>query len=348
MMEKNNVIKAFAQLGKLMVHIASKQKWENFDCGITENEYEALQRVINKQFVLNGWFTKENVYQSLNALGSQLTEHNLSEWTKDYSYNKSPKNIAIVMAGNIPLVGFHDFLSVLISGHIAICKLSSEDNTLLPALAQHLIQFNPELKERIVFTNGKMNKMDAIIATGSDNSIRHFKEYFGHIPHIFRKNRTSIAVLTGTETRDDLALLGKDIFEYFGLGCRNVSHLLVPENYDFGLFFESIVDFHPIINHHKYANNYDYNKAVYLLNKANLLDNNFLLLRESDELFSPLAMIHHHHYKNEDDLNQYLENHEEQIQVVIGKNYTPFGNAQCPLLTDYADGINTLDWLQGL
>ncbi|MGC6434186.1 MAG: acyl-CoA reductase [Crocinitomicaceae bacterium] len=347
-MEKDNVIKAFAQLGKLMSHIATKQKWENFDCGITENEYENLQRIINKQFVLNGWFTKENVYQSLNALGSQLTESNLNEWTNDYSFSISPKNIAIIMAGNIPLVGFHDFMSVLISGHNAICKLSSDDNSLLPALAQHLIQFSPELKQRIIFTNGKMNKMDAIIATGSDNSIRHFKEYFGHLPNIFRKNRTSIAVLTGTETRDELALLGKDIFEYFGLGCRNVSHLIVPENYNFNLFFESIVDFHPIINHHKYANNYDYNKAVYLLNKSNLLDNNFVLLKKSNELFSPLAMINYHYYKNEEELNQYLEYHNEQIQIIVGKNYTAFGNAQRPLLTDYADGINTLNWLQKL
>lgn len=347
-MEKDNVIKAFAQLGKLMSHIATKQKWENFDCGITENEYENLQRIINKQFVLNGWFTKENVYQSLNALGSQLTESNLNEWTNDYSFSISPKNIAIIMAGNIPLVGFHDFMSVLISGHNAICKLSSDDKSLLPALAQHLIQFSPELKQRIIFTNGKMNKMDAIIATGSDNSIRHFKEYFGHLPNIFRKNRTSIAVLTGTETRDELALLGKDIFEYFGLGCRNVSHLIVPENYNFNLFFESIVDFHPIINHHKYANNYDYNKAVYLLNKSNLLDNNFVLLKKSNELFSPLAMINYHYYKNEEELNQYLEYHNEQIQIIVGKNYTAFGNAQRPLLTDYADGINTLNWLQKL
>lgn len=347
-MEKDNVIKAFAQLGKLMSHIATKQKWENFDCGITENEYENLQRIINKQFVLNGWFTKENVYQSLNALGSQLTESNLNEWTNDYSFSISPKNIAIIMAGNIPLVGFHDFMSVLISGHNAICKLSSDDKSLLPALAQHLIQFSPELKQRIIFTNGKMNKMDAIIATGSDNSIRHFKDYFGHLPNIFRKNRTSIAVLTGTETRDELALLGKDIFEYFGLGCRNVSHLIVPENYNFNLFFESIVDFHPIINHHKYANNYDYNKAVYLLNKSNLLDNNFVLLKKSNELFSPLAMINYHYYKNEEELNQYLEYHNEQIQIIVGKNYTAFGNAQRPLLTDYADGINTLNWLQKL
>lgn len=347
-MEKDNVIKAFAQLGKLMSHIATKQKWENFDCGITENEYENLQRIINKQFVLNGWFTKENVFQSLNALGSQLTESNLNEWTNDYSFSISPKNIAIIMAGNIPLVGFHDFMSVLISGHNAICKLSSDDKSLLPALAQHLIQFSPELKQRIIFTNGKMNKMDAIIATGSDNSIRHFKDYFGHLPNIFRKNRTSIAVLTGTETRDELALLGKDIFEYFGLGCRNVSHLIVPENYSFNLFFESIVDFHPIINHHKYANNYDYNKAVYLLNKSNLLDNNFVLLKKSNELFSPLAMINYHYYKNEEELNQYLEYHNEQIQIIVGKNYTAFGNAQRPLLTDYADGINTLNWLQKL
>jgi hypothetical protein len=344
-MEK--VIKAFAQLGKLMTHLGEVHQWENFECGVTEVEYETLLRVINKQFVLNGWFTKENVFQSLSSLGRQLTYDKLQDWIQPYhlSENIKPKRIAIIMAGNIPLVGFHDFLSVLITGNTAICKLSSDDKTLLPALAFHLIEFEPSLKEHIVFTDGRLGQFDAIIATGSDNSIQHFEQYFGHLPHIFRKNRTSIAVLTGNETNKELASLGKDIFDYFGLGCRNIAHLLVPKDYNFATFFESIVDFHPIINHHKYANNYDYNKAVYLMNKANLLDNNFVLLRETDELFSPLAMIHHHSYENHQEINNYLESNKEKIQVIIGKNYTAFGQAQCPMLNDYADGVDTIQWL---
>ncbi len=344
-MEK--VIKAFAQLGKLMTHLGEVHQWQNFECGVTQEEYDSLIRVINKQYVLNGWFTKENVFQSLIALGNQLTEEKLTSWLNSYNLNadKPTKRIAVIMAGNIPLVGFHDFLSVLITGNTAICKLSSDDKTLLPALAFHLIQFEPSLKEKIVFSDGKLGKFDAIIATGSDNSIQYFEQYFGNLPHIFRKNRTSIAILNGNESKEELALLGNDIFEYFGLGCRNVAHLLVPKGYEFNKFFEAIVEFHPIINHHKYANNYDYNKAVYLLNKANLLDNNFLLLRESEELFSPLAMIHQHSYENEEDINLYLDKYKDKIQVIIGQKYTPFGSAQCPLLTDYADGVDTIDWI---
>lgn len=348
-MKNENEIKAFEQLGKLMIALGQSESWKDYSIGITKSEFEQLEQLINKQFVLNGWFTKENVKKSLTALGELLTEVNLNSWLSNYSFKETPrKRIGIIMAGNIPLVGFHDFISTVLSGNIAVCKLSSDDKTLLPALASHLITFEPSLKEKIEFTIGKIGKVDAIIATGSDNSMKYFEQYFGHLPHIFRRNRTSIAILNGNESKEELELLGRDIFQYFGLGCRNVSHLLLPKGFKIDLFFEAIVDYHDIVNHHKYANNYDYNKAVYLMNKAELLDNNFVLLRRTEDLFSPLGMVHYHFYESENELQNYIELHKEKLQVIVGKEYTPFGMAQCPKLNDYADGVDTIEWLSKL
>ena len=332
-----------------MLDLGNSESWKGYSIGITKSEYEQLEQLINKQFVLNGWFTKENVKKSLVAIGQLLSLDNLNKWIYNYQINDiTPKRVGIIMAGNIPLVGFNDFLYVILSGNKAVCKLSSDDKTLLPALASHLINFEPSLKEKIEFTIGKIGEIDAIIATGSDNSMKYFKQYFGHLPHIFRKNRSSIAVLNGNESKEDLVFLGKDIFQYFGLGCRNVSHLLLPKNFNTDLFFEAIVDYHEIVNHHKYANNYDYNKAVYLMNKSELLDNNFVLLRKTDELFSPLGMVNYHFYDNKKEIEDYITLHEEKIQVIVGEGYTPFGNAQNPTLSDYADGIDTMDWLNRL
>jgi len=346
--KRENEISGFAQLGKLMTALGNEDPWAGFTIGATEIEYQKLQGIISKQFVLNGWFTKENVLQSLKALGNQLTEENLLRWTVNYSYSSSPKKIGVIMAGNIPLVGFHDFLCVLLSGNIAVTKLSSDDNTLLPALAEQLIQYAPTLKERIQFSFGKLGEIDAIIATGSDNSTKYFEQYFGHYPHLFRKNRTSIAVLTGNETKEELIALGKDIFSYFGLGCRNVSHLLIPKGFDLNRFFEAIVDYHPIVNHHKYANNYDYNKAVYLMNLMELLDNNFMLLRESEELFSPLSMVHYQYYTTKDEVETYLNKNKANIQATVGHQFIPFGEAQAPKLDDYADGVDVMKWLNSI
>jgi hypothetical protein len=343
--KRENEISGFVQLGKLMSALGNEEIWTNYSIGATEIEYQKLQGIIGKQFVLNGWFSKENVLQSLLSLGNQLTENNLNNWLKDYTYSTSPKRIGIIMAGNIPLVGFHDFLCVLLSGNSVVAKLSSDDNTLLPALAEQLIQYTPSLKERINFSFGKLGEIEAIIATGSNNSTKYFEQYFGHYPHLFRKNRTSIAILTGEETKEELTALGKDIFSYFGLGCRNVSHLLIPKDFNLNRFFEAIVDYHPIVNHHKYANNYDYNKAVYLMNLMELLDNNFVLLRESEELFSPLSMVHYQRYETKNEIESYLKLHSDNLQAIVGHNYIPFGEAQAPKLNDYADGIDVMLWL---
>jgi len=346
--KKQEIIKGFEQLGLLMQALGENKDWVDFSTGLTEDEYLEIQKVINRQISYNGWFTKKNVKQSLYALGIQLSMSNLDKWSSIYTFSDSPKRIGVIMAGNIPLVGFHDFLSVLVSGNTIVAKLSSDDSTLLPALAGHLIQFVPALKERIEFTSGRIGEVDAIIATGSDNSVKYFEQYFGKYPHIFRKNRTSVAVLTEDETQSDIERLGEDIFCYFGLGCRSVSHLLLPEGFDMNRFFEGVVSYGDVINNNKYGNNYDYNKAVYLMNKHALLDNNFVLLRESDELFSPLAMIHYQFYKSQGEIDAYLSKYSEQIQVVVGKNYLNFGNSQCPGLSDYADGVDVMRWIEGL
>ena len=347
-MKQEEIIKGFEQLGVLMTSLGENKDWDNFSVGVTESEYLSLQTVINRQLSYNGWFTKENVRGSLLKLSSSLIYSDLLNWSSSYTFSNEPRTIAVIMAGNIPLVGFHDFLSVLVSGNKIVAKLSSDDKTLLPALGQHLIEFIPGLKERIVFTSGRIGEIDAVIATGSDNSMQYFEQYFGKYPNIFRKNRTSIAVLKGDETEDDIKSLGSDIFDYFGLGCRNVSYLLLPEGFELSRFFEGVISYGEVIHNNKYGNNYDYNKAVYLMNKLEILDNNFCLLRESNELFSPLSMIHYQFYKDQSDIDNYIKEHESKIQVVVGRDYLDYGQAQCPAFNDYADGVDVMQWLNKL
>jgi len=348
MINREQLIDAYAQLGTICRVLGQDEDFVDRKIGITEDEYVSLQNTINKQVQFNGWFTPENVRQALLALSFWLTPDELTRWTQGYSFGGGEKKIAIVMAGNIPLVGFHDLLSVSMMGNSAVCKLSSNDKTLLPALMDILFYFLPDLKPRIQFMDGVLGEIHAVIATGSTNTSRYFDYYFGKYPHLFRQNRTSIAVLNGKESPQQLESLGDDIFSYFGMGCRNVSHLLVPKNYDFSAFFSAILSHQKIIYHHKYANNYDYNKAILLMNKVPLIDNNFVLLRETEDLHAPLSLIHYHFYDQEEEINDYITKNNPSIQVIVGDNYVPFGNAQKPTLTDYADGINTLEWQEKL
>lgn len=345
-MNRQNVIQAFAQLGEVMRTIGMKGEWQGYQTGVTSEEFEALEQLVQRVHIYNGWFTEDSVRQNLLALGSQLSQSQISEWIEPYKWNSQPKRVMVIMAGNIPLVGFHDFLCVLHSGNTVIAKLSSDDNRLLPELTKLLLNFEPELESRIEFANGPVKNFDAVIATGSNNSLLYFESYFGKYPHIFRKNRTSIAVLDGSETKEELIALGTDVFNYYGLGCRNISHLLLPKGYEINKVFEGFFPYSDVINNKKYGNNYDYNKAVYLLNQIPLLDNNFVLLRETEELFSPLAMVHYHFYDSQNDVREFIEKHSEDLQVIIGKGYQPFGTAQCPRLSDYADGVDTMSWLE--
>ncbi|MCB0762940.1 MAG: acyl-CoA reductase, partial [Flavobacteriales bacterium] len=251
-------------------------------------------------------------------------------------------------AGNIPLVGFHDVMCVLLSGHKAKLKFSSDDNKLFPLLLQVLVKLEPQFAGYMDTTDGKLEGFDAVLATGSNNTSRYFEHYFGHVPHIIRRNRHSAAVLTGSESDEELKALGHDIFDYFGLGCRSVSKLYLPNGYDFNTFFGAIFDFGDIVNHHKYANNYDYNKAVWLLNKEDLLDNGFVLLRKSTDMTSPTGSLHYEFYDSLDQVRTDLQARSEEIQCVVGEGFVPFGKSQSPRLNDYADGVDTMVWLAQL
>lgn len=346
-MKQKDIIDGFVQLGKIMSAIAQEESY-NPTLNCTEELYTQLNSVINKQYQYNGWFTKESVLFSLLSHSEMLAEQTLTDFASSYSFANNSKNVAVIMAGNLPLVGFHDFLCVLLSGHAITIKLSSDDKTLLPALIAILNSLDERFKTKIHITSGPIKNIDAVIATGSDNSLKYFKEYFGKYPHIFRKNRTSIAVLEGDETPEEIAQLGKDIFQYFGLGCRNVSHLLCPKGFDINRFFEGIYGYGDIINHHKYANNFDYNRAVYLLNQIPILENGFLILRETTDLHSSLAMLNYHFYESQAAVDAYIAKHKDEIQVVVGKNFTPFGLAQTPRVTDFADNVDTMRFLSEL
>ena len=301
----------------------------------------------------NGWFTPEQVKFSVQSWAKALTEDNLNQWLSNYDFSKNePKKVGLVLAGNIPLVGFHDFLSVLISGHDVLVKTSSNDQHLLKFLAKYLISIQPELNSKITFVEGKLEGFDAVIATGSNNTARYFEYYFKDKPSIIRKNRNSVAVLDGTETFEDLVGLGEDIFRYFGLGCRNVSKLFVPKDYNFDNFFKAMYEYRDVIQYEKYANNYDYNKAVFLMSNFQLLDNEFLTIKEDVSYASPISSVFYEFYENLEEITTRLNADAEQIQCVVSKNLIPnsvaFGQTQQPRLWDYADNVDTLTFFNNL
>jgi hypothetical protein len=274
----------------------------------------------------------------------------LDQWLEPYKFDKpEQKTVAIIMAGNIPLVGFHDFVSVLISGHKVLVKQSSNDKQLLPVIAGFLMNIAPEFEERIRFTEDKLTNFDAVIATGSNNTARYFEYYFSGKPNIIRKNRNSVAILTGNESKEELEALSEDVFRYFGLGCRNVSKLYVPENYNFDAFFKAMYPWNTLLNSAKYSNNYDYNKAVYLMSEFKLLENGFLILKEDESFGSPIATLFYEKFEDEKELQEKLEQNKENLQCVVGTNAEiDFGQTQQPKLWDYADGVDTLKFLEEL
>ncbi len=304
----------------------------------------------------NGWYTEKNVCHRLQILSNGLKKDVLEKWLSSYSIpeNPIPKNIGVILAGNIPLVGFDDFRCVLISGNKFCGKIPSDDKVLLPLIGEMLIEIEPRFSDKIIFEENQLRGMDAIIATGSNNSSRYFEHYFAKYPHIIRKNRNGIAVLSGNETKGELTALGDDIFRYFGLGCRSVTKLFVPDNYNFNLFFEAIYDWgEEMLGNNKYMNNYDYHKTLYLLSSIPLLDNNFLLLKADEGISSPPGVVFYSNYSSLAELSKKLEKDNELIQCVIGKegtirNAVPFGNSQMTSPSDYADGIDVLKFLINL
>lgn len=340
----------FVELGKFLSQFSEGNDVKKTNVLNNDLFYEDFIHLIQLSQSHNGWYTPEHVYFSIQSWAQALTEENLTQWTSAYPLQDSKaKNIALILAGNIPLVGFHDFLSVLITGHNVVIKTSSNDQHLLPFLAKYIIAIEPEFAEKIAFIEGKLENFDAVIATGSNNTARYFEYYFKEKPSIIRKNRNSVAVLNGSESKEQLVALGEDIFRYFGLGCRNVSKLFVPKDYIFDSFFEAIFEYQDVIHYEKYANNYDYNKAVFLMSNFKLLDNGFLTLKEDSSYASPISSIFYERYEDLNDLQARLKNETEQIQCIVSNNLVHnsigFGQTQKPQLWDYADNVDTISFL---
>lgn len=321
-------------------------------------EANRLWDAVYSAHIHNPWFTPEFCRIALESIAqSWLNIDSLRAWAHSYSSETekpfSGKRVAVIMAGNIPFVGFHDFLSVLMVGHSFVGKLSSKDGGLMQALANLLIEKEPRFVDYIRFVEDKLTDFDAVIATGNNNSARYFDYYFGKYPHVIRKNRNSIAVLIGDETMEELQNLADDVFMHFGLGCRSVSKLLVPVGYSFNHFFEACDKYKSLKDHNKYANNYEYHRAIFLMNQTEHLDNGFAIVKPDNALGSPVSVIHYEFYNNLEMVKKYIDMNNEALQCVISNSKSipgsvPLGMSQKPGLTDYADGIDTVKFLQSI
>jgi len=319
-----------------------------------EDEY--LDAVIQRTKYNNPWFTVENQQRAIQAIATSfLQADKLQQWVagSNMTEPKTPKRVGLVMAGNIPLVGFHDLLCVFISGHKSVIKLSDKDKYLLPYLLKILSKLDAASEPYFEVVE-RFTDFDAVIATGSNNSSRYFESYFGKVPNIIRKNRNAVAILDGQETAEDLLALGKDVFRYFGLGCRNVSKLYLPEGYDFQLLLEKLHEFKEIILHHKYKHNFDYNMALLMMNRTTFWNNGCIILAENESIASRIALLHFEYYADRASLEKNLQSKKEEIQCVVANQpvgaipVVAFGKAQEPGLSDYADGVDTLQFLAGL
>lgn len=346
-MDLQQRINAFVKLGDFLSQFSSEVFKKKDHIAHNDLFFDGFKHQLKLAQQHNGWFTKENIVFSLNGWSNQLNQNNLIKWTSKYNFTAEPlKVIAIIMAGNIPLVGFHDFLSVLISGQNVLVKQSSNDKHILPFLTKYLEHVEPEFKGRIAITETKLEHFDAVIATGSNNTARYFEYYFKNKPSVIRKNRNSLAILTGKESDDELVALSEDIFRYYGLGCRNVSKLFVPKDYDFQQFFKAMYHWNPIIHQNKYANNYDYNKAVYLMSQFEMLENGFLMIKEDENFSSPIATLFYEYYDSKDTLKETLKERSAAIQCIVANEFSEdeikFGQTQLPNLWDYADNVDTI------
>ena len=343
---------ALAQLGRVMAAVGASQEWPGHAIGLDRTEYDRLDQLVRAAVVRNGWATEENVRHAFAAWGSSLAPASIEGWIADYpelgTSRANQRVVGLVLAGNVPLVGLHDVLCVWLSGHRARVKTSSQDPELIPALVQVLEHFAPGTAQQIYFSTDILGEVDAVIATGSTNTARYFEHYFGHLPRIVRKSRVSVAVLDGTESEAELEALGEDVFRYFGLGCRNVAKLFVPQDFDLDRVFKGLYPWSPIVNHNKYGNNYDYTRALWLLDRVDFLENGFVLLKEDAALASPVSAVFYERYSDIAALEARLAEQAEQVQCRVGHGHVPFGQAQQPQLNDYADGVDTLRFLLDL
>lgn len=345
--------KAFIQLGLFLEQFTAQPYQQNNSVLFNDLFFDKMERLMDQLHESNSWFKRSQLEFAFKSWSNALTQENLDKWLAPYDLsNEKLKTIGLILAGNIPMVGFHDVLSVLISGNKALIKLSSNDELLIPLVLDYLGTIEPELKNRYKITKEKLENFDAVIATGSNNTARYFDYYFGKYPNIIRKNRNSVAVLNGSESKEDLLALGEDIFRYYGLGCRNVSKLFVPKGYNFDAFFEGMFVFKDLINDEKYTNNYDYNKAVYLMSNFNILDNGFLTIKEDTSYASPISSVFYEYYEDLETLKNKINSDNEKIQCVVSnqliENSMPFGSTQNPALWDYADNVDTIKFLLSL
>jgi hypothetical protein len=341
-------INSFAILGEILRNALKGNFDKYLDYSGKGSDTSLFDSCIGNQYLNNPWFTPENVRFALTAIADELTRENLVKWTNSYPQlweNRKPLKAGVIMAGNIPLAGFHDFLSVLISGNNLIAKTSTKDSGLIVLLGDILCSINPGFRNKISFSSDVLTDFDLVIATGSNNSSRYFEYYFGKYSNIIRKNRNSIALIDGNESSSELEALGTDIFSYFGLGCRNVSKIFIPAGYNLRMLTDHWSSFSGCIRHEKYANNYDFNKAVYIVNKESFHDTGFLLLKEEKNLSSPVSVLYYEYYKSQYAVQQQIEGLKDKIQCIAGTHNTPFGKTQLPHLWDYADGIDTLEFL---
>jgi hypothetical protein len=305
----------------------------------------------------NAWFTPESITKAFKGIAHILQQDDIEKWIQSYPFllqNRQSKRVAVIMAGNIPMVGFHDAMTVLIAGNTIVAKLSSKDEVLLPWIFKQLCRIEPEFESYIRIESSILKDFDAVIATGSNNSSRYFDFYFKKYPSIIRKNRVSIAILTGEETTTDYEKLADDIFSYFGLGCRNVSKLFIPEDFDIVNVIAHFDSYSKVNAHNKYLNNYDYNKSIYLLNQDKHLDNGYALFKEDENIFSPIAVVFYEKYKEIRNLDGWLERNKANIQCVVSNskiiksNTILFGESQMPSIWDYADNVDTMSFLETL
>lgn len=330
-------IRAFVSLGDVIQRLP-------------EEELAALALHANQE---NGWFTPASVRQSFRGLTRLLEPGKLQSWANSYPIEKTnQKTVGVAMAGNIPLVGFHDLLCVLMAGHRLVYKPSSKDTVLLDFIRKKLSDIEPRFAD-LITTRERLKDVDALIATGSDNTSRYFEYYFRQTPHIIRKNRVSCAVLQGDEPAGEINQLGEDIFSYYGLGCRNVSCVFIPQELNLPEFLDRLSEYSAVMDNHKYVNNYTYQKSLLMLNSDKFLDNGFLLMRESASLLSPVAVLHYQVYNDLADLRQRVLSCRQNLQVVVSaqgwlEGSLPFGTAQYPLVDDYADGVDTMKFLSAL
>lgn len=344
---------AFVQLGAFLKQFTQQPYQQNPSVLFNDLFFEPFVSLMNQLHESNSWFKREQLEFAFKSWSDALTNDNLTKWLSAYNLTEDKlKTIGLILAGNIPMVGFHDVLSVLISGNKALIKLSSNDELLIPVLLKYLSTVEPQFKDRYEITKDKLQHFDAVIATGSDNTARYFDYYFGKYPNIIRKNRNSVAVLNDSESKEDLIALGEDIFRYYGLGCRNVSKLFVPKDYNFDNFFEGMFAYKDIIDDDKYANNYDYNKAVFLMSNFNLLDNGFLTIKEDTSYTSPISSVFYEFYTDLNDVEERLKTDTDKIQCIVSNNLVanslPFGSTQKPELWDYADNVDTMKFLLSL